>query len=409
MKKPWERRLKDLSHLLEGCAKTYFSPELFRLNLNQFLQTARTITFIIQKNKSDIKGYDEWYPKNVIEKWNGDHIMTWAKNSRNTIEKEGDLEMYSEAKATLIFSYLETQDIEIKSSQSLLKLGTSELVKIAHKKFPSYITDDAVIKSERRWVANTLKDYELLYALTVIYSRMYECCRSLGFLIGEPISETIKTPTHYDSHNDEIRRVTYLKLKDLSKNKMTFEIVDFDENAIPNAIKEKAILMKPSNHINSTKELIGFSSKIAEMTFLEYGFHVQTLMLFDEGYQVIDLINTNFEDQADKYIFWRYVADRAHMYKAYGFIWISELWLRNANSGYNKSIQSMPIIGEQLQIVGVDRENYQRIISWDIVRAGENDMPTLGTRKEQEWSNGKAYFMRSILQAIGADADMLND
>jgi hypothetical protein len=43
------------------------------------------------KNKSDIKGYDEWYPKNVIEKWNGDHIMTWAKNSRNTIEKEGDL------------------------------------------------------------------------------------------------------------------------------------------------------------------------------------------------------------------------------------------------------------------------------------------------------------------------------
>lgn len=43
-KKPWERRLKDLSHLLKCCIDTYFDPELFRLNLNQFLQTARTVT-----------------------------------------------------------------------------------------------------------------------------------------------------------------------------------------------------------------------------------------------------------------------------------------------------------------------------------------------------------------------------
>jgi hypothetical protein len=33
----------------------------------------------------------------------------------------------------MIFSYLETQDIEIKSSQNLFKIGTSELVKIAIK------------------------------------------------------------------------------------------------------------------------------------------------------------------------------------------------------------------------------------------------------------------------------------
>ena len=55
-KKPWERRLKDLSHLLKCCIDTYFDPELFRLNLNQFLQTARTVTFIIQKNKNQIIG-----------------------------------------------------------------------------------------------------------------------------------------------------------------------------------------------------------------------------------------------------------------------------------------------------------------------------------------------------------------
>jgi hypothetical protein len=33
------------------CAATYFDHELFRLNTNQFLQTARTVTFLIQKNR----------------------------------------------------------------------------------------------------------------------------------------------------------------------------------------------------------------------------------------------------------------------------------------------------------------------------------------------------------------------
>ncbi|MDF5164346.1 hypothetical protein P3623_24615, partial [Vibrio parahaemolyticus] len=168
------------AHLLNACATTYFDPELFRLNLNQFLQTSRTVTFIIQKNKREIVGYDDWYPVNVVEKWQGDHLMTWAKNSRNIIEKQGDLEMYSSAKATLLFSYIEEQDIEITSREELLGVSIKRLVRLAQKKLPSGVTDAAVIKAERRWVANTLKDYELLHALSLIYARMYDCCKSLG-------------------------------------------------------------------------------------------------------------------------------------------------------------------------------------------------------------------------------------
>ena len=134
-KKPWERRLKDLSHLLNSCTKTYFDPELFRLNLNQFLQTSRTVTFIIQKNKREIEDYDTWYQKNIIEKLNNDSLMTWAKNSRNTIEKQGDLEMYSEAKATLISSYIEENDIEITTQESLLGIGIKKLVRVAQKNY----------------------------------------------------------------------------------------------------------------------------------------------------------------------------------------------------------------------------------------------------------------------------------
>jgi len=55
---PWERRLGDLAHILESCGSSYFDPDRFRRNTNQFLQTSRTITFIIQKNKSEIPDLD---------------------------------------------------------------------------------------------------------------------------------------------------------------------------------------------------------------------------------------------------------------------------------------------------------------------------------------------------------------
>lgn len=109
---PWERRLKDLSVIFEYCHNNYFSPELFQLNINQFLQISRTITFIIQKNKDDLPNYSSWYTE-LINRWKDDKIMVWAKDSRNIIEKVGDLDLYSSINLSLIFSYLEENDFSI--------------------------------------------------------------------------------------------------------------------------------------------------------------------------------------------------------------------------------------------------------------------------------------------------------
>jgi hypothetical protein len=63
------------------------------LNVNNAIQTARTITFLIQKNKATINDFDRWYAKNVLDRFGGDSIMNWLKESRNYIEKEGDLDV----------------------------------------------------------------------------------------------------------------------------------------------------------------------------------------------------------------------------------------------------------------------------------------------------------------------------
>lgn len=407
-KKPWERRLKDLAHLLNSCASTYFEPELFRLNLNQFLQTSRTVTFIIQKNKHDIDGYDDWYPKNVIDKWKDDPLMTWAKDSRNFIEKEGDLEMYSDAKATLLFSYIEEQDVDISTKDQLLCIGIKKLIRLAQKKLPSGVLDAAVVKSERRWVANTLKELELLNALTVIYVRIYDCCKALGRHVGIAIDEDIPVPTDFDSMREDVRRVSYLKLNNFNSGKVSYETVTYKVDNIPENIKERALSLGSKDGISDIGYLVDYYSKMADLTFSNDGYHIPILMLFDKEYKVIDLVSTKFDDQADKYIFWRLAADRAKTINAHGFLWVSELWIRNSRINSTKAIRDMPIIGEQLQVFGIDSNNRQKIVSWNILRENDHAKPTLDKPEIKKNTEGQAFFMRPVLKAIGGDISGLN-
>lgn len=407
--KPWERRLKDLSHLLKNCAETYFDPDLFRLNLNQFLQTSRTVTFIIQKNKSEILNFDKWYPEFVVEKWRHDPLMDWAKNSRNIIEKQGDLEMFSEARATLIFSYIEEQDIEINSHESLLGIGVKKLVRIAQKELPSAVSGDAVIKSERRWVANSLESHELLHALTLIYSRVFDCCKSLGNFIENPMGDDIIPPSSFDDLLNENRHVSYLKLKNLSNSNLSYKKVEFNTESIPEPIKSRLNKLESNSEGKSIGALVENFSKITEITFQEYGHHIQMLFFINEEYQIIDFLSTSFDDQSDKYIFWRVAADRAKIINAHGFIWISELWIRTPDLKLREPIHKMKIIGERLQIVGIDSKDNESSISWDIVRDDNTDKTSLRKIEDDATNSFKGYYMRPILKAIGGDISSLNN
>jgi hypothetical protein len=162
--KPWNRRLKDLSLLLNNCGKTYFEPELFRMNANQFLQTSRTVTFLIQKNKNSIPFFDSWYLNTVVNTWSYDVVMTWAKDSRNKIEKQGDINYFSTPIVTLVISYFHREDISIipKEDRDALWLNINKLIKFVKPKMTEEAYDNSVLRIERKWVANSLPSWELL-------------------------------------------------------------------------------------------------------------------------------------------------------------------------------------------------------------------------------------------------------
>ena len=412
--KPWDKRLSDLSHLLQSCHATYLDPDLFRMNTNQFLQTARTVTFIIQKNKDTIPGYDQWYSAAVLKPWGQDKVMQWAKEARNSIEKEGDLELNSFLKLTLIFSYLVEEDFEIQCGKTeLLNAGVKKLVRLAQKQLPSGVSDATSVKIERRWVTALLPEWELLQALAYVYARIFECCKSLATQFNSQLDDSIADANFFSSLQDETRQVSYIKLNGLSRHSFEIKVISVDRNfKLPPAIQEEFSSIHSNRKWEHSRDgILEYYAKMAELTFSHYGYHNPMLFLFNESWEPVEMISTRFEDQADKFIFWRNVADRIVTLHAVGLVWISESWLRSADRSGNTAIRNMPITGEQLHVTAVDKFGERRQVSWKILRATETAKPTLqrvppADKIEDEMT---PYYLVPALRAMGIkDPDFLS-
>lgn len=413
--KPWERRLRDLSQLLNSCHSTYFDPDLFRMNTNQFLQTARTVTFIIQKNKAEIQNFQSWYSVAVTSPWGSDEVMTWAKDARNTIEKEGDLELNSLLNATLLFSYLEEQDVSIDCKrEELLNAGIKKLIRLAQKKLPTGVSDAAAVKIERRWVTASLPSWELLHALGYVYARMFDCCQSLAQHLGVSLNSSIPNAGAFDVIREEARHVQYIKLNGLRAHSLTTETITFDKSATPPEtlrIALDAIQALPTPP-RSLADALDYFSKIAVITFEHFSNHVPMLFILNDRWEPIDRITTQFTDQADKFIFWRNVADRIRSLKAAGFVWISESWLRSNSPNGTVAVRNMPIVGERLHVLAIDSSGERQQVSWKILRPSDSGKPTLQLISDTDEIQNEylPFFLVPALRAMGVpDPEYVTD
>ena len=55
-----DQRLDDLHRLWHQAADAYFDPDAFRVAIQSAIQTMRSVTFILQKNKAIIPDFDRW-------------------------------------------------------------------------------------------------------------------------------------------------------------------------------------------------------------------------------------------------------------------------------------------------------------------------------------------------------------
>lgn len=401
---PWERRLRDLAQLLTNCGKAYFSPDRFRQNTNQFLQTSRTVTFIIQKNKRTIPDYEAWYQSEVLQPWQDDVVMTWAKDARNVVEKEGDLEMHSTLRLAILYSYASSQDMVLEvTRRELLGAGMEKLIKRAIDELPPAIAEAAVLKVQRRWVANSLPDRELIYGLTYAYAQLHRVCSSLASHLGGKLDGSVPHPTSLDPLVTDVEMVRFMKLSKPGFGKHMNKVFKADPKYIAPApllaLKAELDAMpKPKSLV----DIVARQARIAQVTFELHGTHIPILAFFDKQWRQIDFMSTAFADQADKYLFWRRAADRAFYLKAYALLWTSESWLRNMKDFGQIPIEKLPLIGEHLQVVGADATGAEEAVVWHICRPTAPARPFLEIPAPDDLSGrlGRISFIEPVVAAM---------
>ena len=371
--KPWEKRLQDLSHLARQCHATYMEPELFRRNVNQFLQTSRTVTFIIQKNKESIPEFTLWYAAHVLDPWKSNELMEWAKDARNTIEKEGDLDMHSSVSATLFYGYLEDTDLKLAIGEPrLLHMSVKRLMRLARTTLPSGVSRNAAVQVERRWVADSLPSHELLTAVCAIYRNVYHACAALARHLGSELPEAVPDPSELEELARESRHTKIFKLSSSGLYSMAATRVKADPSALEECDAEqiRGISAKWKG-FDSIEGALSYLSEMAEFIFTRDGHHIPLAMLYDTNWKALDMVRMEAADTTDKYILWRNLAERVRLRNAFAVSFTSELWLRRAVNLVDQPISSQPIIGEQLQVSLLTRSGVYREKRWDIVRDGE--------------------------------------
>lgn len=378
--KPWNRRLKDLSLLLQNCQKTYFEPELFRMNANQFLQTSRTITFLIQKNKKGIPSYENWYLGAVIDPWASDVVMTWAKDSRNKIEKQGDIDYFSSMLATLVVSYFHREDLPVifNDDKESLWLGITRLIKYVKPKMTIEAFENSIVRVERKWVTNSLPEWELLHAFSYIYAQQYRVCASLQSVLKLEVEDSIPEPSEIGLRTEKSRQIGYISLKDGEIHRLQHYRIMRDPDFV---VEDKDLVGDLANLHKDNGTIMGalsFHAAFAESTFEMNGTYYPSIFMYDECGRCIFNGGTEFTGQASKHMYWRLIGEQVCLLSPETLVWSSESWIRDyRDKNPNILFRDRKIIGERLSVTVIRKNITAGEMHWDIKR-DEEGVPSLG-------------------------------
>src|SRR5687767_543247 len=83
-------RLQEGWLMLRHARDAYSDPTLFRSYLNACIQALRNSTWVLQKQKAQMREFDTWYGR-WQETMKDEPVLRWLVEARNRVVKEGDL------------------------------------------------------------------------------------------------------------------------------------------------------------------------------------------------------------------------------------------------------------------------------------------------------------------------------
>ncbi|WP_196805446.1 hypothetical protein [Methylobacterium sp. 77] len=387
--------MSDLHRQWHQAEEAYFDPEAFRVAIQTAIQTARTVSFILQSNKALIPDFDAWY-LGWRDRLKAIPLMRWMVDARNRIEKQGDLETYSWIHAEILASHLHEGPREVVKTE--LFDGPKKLLDTIPKDaLGDHIRRDGILRIERRWVENSLPDYELLDAVAIAYGHLAQLVsdahRQLGLCEPTVTMDGIELP--FDrvmtggrlpcmiGHNENRQIDIWLatgKILEFEQSE-----VSIDEDVFMEAAKRYNI--DPDFHFNTEQDILSQAKEIflnARKLFLRDGYHIFLVMIFKNGKPIYGK-EVRLEEHGHKYVFMRSLANDVLRMGGDAVIAINEAWMGTSNpknpyqrvrdAPGRKEVLTATLVakdGPPLNLMATIRRNTDRVSLDDTIEATEH-------------------------------------
>lgn len=309
----------------EIAAVSYFQPDDFRRALQHCIVVSRTVTFILQSAKNEVPNFDAWY-KEFQDKWRADPIMTWAVDARNTIEKRGDLETHSQLKAKIVASYIGGP--ETNWTQAPLFFPSAAIVKAIPPKFLfKQVLDHGTLVVERRWIANTLPDHEVLSALAHVYKQMAEALLSCDKLHSNRRCDIEINSDPKSMRSLAMDRAEYVSIQTGKVTGLRMRSIPIQEGSV-DAVKKRYRKFSNWHRLEEAKDFrsvarVFFDHSIGVLK--KDGYHSALAFLF-RNQEMVAPISIDHETRADRYVIVRELAEYAVLINANSVMLVSEAW-----------------------------------------------------------------------------------
>lgn len=382
-----DRRLSDLHRFWHQAERAYFDPDEFRVAIQAAIQTARQVSFVLQKNKNIIPDFEKWYAGRQ-EMLTAIPLMKWMVEARNRIEKQGDLEAHSFVSAEIVASHLD-EGPKIQVPAKLADAPLALVRGIPDSMVGDHIKKHGILRIRRRWIENTLPDFELLDAVATGYGHLAQLVRSAHQQMGlaEPVTTNVVTGEqfpeadqdgrlpcmigHEDARTLDIWLATGKPLefeevgKKLGREELMAEAPKLEERYGVDPTKMYADSGKVHDHARSL-------FAVARKMFEKDGHHI-TLIILLRGGKPIDLRELRPAEHGHKFLMMRTLAQQAKKIGADAAVLLSETWSAPANPAkpYLRAVDS-PDRRELLTAIAVSKDGDPLHLSAEILRDDKN-------------------------------------
>ncbi|MCA9195615.1 MAG: hypothetical protein KDB03_27775 [Planctomycetales bacterium] len=392
-------RLREAHRHFHDAELNYADPDAFTSYLNGCIQALRNVTFVLQKSKSFILGFDEWYSP-WQDRLRDDPILRWVVHARNRIVKKGDLETFSVANVSIVNNYSSPPAMQMPfpPCESLESLGQFLVEELP---ICEQFTQTAMLRVERRWVANDIAQLELLHALAHAYTTLAYLIRDAHGPLQAPVKRTT-LPEHLPGQPlpcmtelDE-SRVSYTRYKDKQILTIQRQVVDRSKLPVDKARERYGKLpaatdgaFKGPENLEATCQYL-FS--LARMIMEKDGHHQPFVFYLTE--RGLQLGGFQPEDRTDKLLIWRSVASEVERLRAYAVIHIAEVWVAQFDPAHpDRSATDSPNRDEALALAAISSRG--EYICWNARIYHSSEGVILGDN--QDASHGTPYYFEPVV------------